>query len=102
MNKNDLLDEIRIGWVSNYDEDFNVFERYFYSLKCYLCVLFGKDVKHKHWSEIANDLVLVVVANFNIEDYQSIDFYGKQWDELAVGRGLFKNWFYEFYDNSNV
>lgn len=70
--------------------------RFLYTLKVVFCILFGRE--HCH---LDRDQVVKGVARF---DHKSMSWHPDPnvmlWSEVAVGKGLFKNWFYELYSDS--
>jgi hypothetical protein len=81
----------RCGW-----SDLGLIVRFLYTLKVFLCIILGRQYCH-----LDRDQVVTGVAKF---DHQQITWHPDPnvllWTEVAVGTGLFKNWFYEIYSDS--
>src|SRR5579859_5606241 len=81
----------RCAWTS-----LSFITRFIYTLKVVLCILLGRE--HSH---LDRDQVVKGVARF---DHQPMSWHPdpgvELWSEIAVGKGLFKNWFYELYSDS--
>lgn len=76
--------------------DLGFIMRFLYTLKVFLCIILGNQHDHLDRDEIVKG-----VARF---DHQPIAWHPDPnvhlWTEIAVGTGLFKNWFYEVYSDS--
>jgi len=73
--------------------------KFFYSLKCVICVLINRQ--RDLW---ADDEAIDSIACFDFHKWQSQDFcgYAVDWDEVAVGRGIFRRWYFDIYENSSA
>jgi hypothetical protein len=67
----------------------------FHKFKAIICVLLNRYREHDYkWDTIA-------VAITEYHEFHG-EFYGHDWEELAVGIGLFKNWQVESYGNADI
>lgn len=74
----------------------NNIERFFYTLKVLICILL------KRQKSLYTDPDSLCVAILNFRNAYSLDVMnGYDWEEIAVGYGLFENWHYDRYDNSS-
>jgi hypothetical protein len=75
-----------------YESDYtlNQLQRWFYTFKAIVCLLMNR--KTDLWAE---DCISTVAY----WDYHG--GYRDSWEQLAVGRGVFKNWHYDVYQNSS-
>lgn len=75
---------------------------WFYKIKAILCVLIGRERPHDY----DKDYISV-----GIDNYSTLDMFGQiaadiwheghDWDEIAVGKGLFSGWSYETFANGD-
>lgn len=72
-----------------------VFGRIFYTFKALVCVCL--NLQSSLWAENCVD----AVAIYHPEQYAGEDGTVYSWTELAVGHGVFSNWHYDIYRNSN-
>jgi hypothetical protein len=93
-----LLSAIRQRARSEQDEDLNWFRQIFYTCKAILCMVFRRQLSH--WRR---DFISVAVFD---EDHLGScggaypDWY-TSWNELVVGVGLFRGWWYDIYSDAN-
>lgn len=80
--------------------DLNCIQRWFYTLKAVICLLLNRR-KNFGFEDIDS---MVVMAVWNMTEWQSPDFMGTayDWTELVVGIGIFKEWYFDICRNGSV
>lgn len=78
---------------------FGKIKRWFYTFKVIVCLFLGR-YKRITWGDDYIDSMAI----WNVSSWWSFDFVGTayDWTELAVGKGIFTNWFYDIYGNSSA
>lgn len=75
--------------------DENRLQRWIYTFKGLVCLLLGRRGPSQSCvSECA-------VWNWGTDSCEGAPSNAASWTELAIGRGLFRNWHYAIYDNSS-
>lgn len=75
----------------NENIELNRTQRWFYTTKAIICLMIGRQ-KNLYTTDDKIDSV----ANWGY--WTSLDG-GGNWTELAVGRGVLRNWYYDIYKN---
>lgn len=92
----------RCGAEENWCWSWDKTTRLFYTLKACVCLLLGRSGKSSYKTADGDWVFLdtVSVAGLNFRKDTHWEYTpSASWDELAVGHGLFRNWFYETYWN---
>jgi len=91
----EIIEVIKQRCKPEYDYSIDRLQRWFYTIKTLICILFNRQ--GDLWGKDHID-----VAILNHRPVYTMDVIGGyNWICIVVGYGYFKNWYYDKYENSN-